>query len=70
MSLFSFGIDPLLVLLERVLQGILIASTPVFGPSLKHAPPPSPIELRYKVIGYADDKNPAITTMEEFKVQG
>ena len=32
MELFSFGIDPLLVLLERVLQGILICSTPVHGP--------------------------------------
>ena len=68
MELFSFGIDPLLVLLERVLKGILIASSPVSGPSLQYAPPLPPVELRYKVIGFADDTKPAITTMEEFQV--
>ena len=61
MELFSFGIDPLLVLLERVLQGILICSVPVLGPRLEH-------ELRYKVIGYADDSKPAITSMAEFSL--
>jgi hypothetical protein len=66
MELFSFGIDPLLILLERILQAILICSLPVFGPKLQNCPPPSPIELRYKVIGYADDSKPAISTMEEF----
>ena len=66
MEIFSFGIDPLLILLERTLQGILIASTPVLGPSLQHAQPLPPLELRYKVIGYADDSKPAITTMAEF----
>ena len=38
MELFSFGIDPLLVLLERVLQGILIAAAPVHGPTLQCEP--------------------------------
>ena len=38
MELFSFGIDPLLYLLERTLIGIRIASLPVLGPSLQHAP--------------------------------
>ena len=68
MELFSFGIDPLLVLLERVLKGILISSIPVSGPKLQHGPPLPPVELRYKVIGYADDSKPAITSMEEFTV--
>ena len=68
MELFSFGIDPLLVLLERVLQGILIYSTPVHGPRQQHGPPPAPVELRYKVIGYADDSKPAITSLEEFSL--
>ena len=68
MELFSFGIDPLLVLLERTLKGILISSVPVLGPSPQYGPPPSPIELRYKVIGYADDSKPAITTMAEFQL--
>ena len=66
MELFKFGIDPLLCLLERVLRGILICSTPTAGPRLRHGPPPPPVELRYKVIGYADDSKPAITSMEEF----
>ena len=66
MELFSFGIDPLLVLLERVLQGILIAAAPVHGPTLQCEPPLPPLELRYKVIGYADDAKPAITSIEEF----
>ena len=68
MELFSFGIDPLLYLLERTLIGIRIASLPVLGPSLQHAPSLPPLEQRYKVIGYADDVKPAITTMEEFSL--
>jgi hypothetical protein len=39
MELFCFGIDPLLHRLDRLLQGILIASVPVQGPSLKGMPP-------------------------------
>ena len=61
---FCFGIDPLLVYLEK---GILIHSLPVSGPALpdqpKHLPP---LELRCKVQGYSDDCKPAITTMSEF----
>ena len=68
MELFSFGIDPLLLLLERVLKGILICSTPVLGPTPPDCPPLPPLELRYKVIGYADDSKHAITTMEEFTI--
>ena len=66
MELFCFGIDPLIHLLDRVLQGILIASVPVQGPQLKGQPRLSNIEQRYKLIGYADDNKPAITTMQEF----
>ena len=42
MELFSFGINPLLVLLKRTLKGILICSTPVLCPSPQHGPPLSP----------------------------
>ena len=66
MELFCFGIDPLLSCLERVLQGILIASVPVQGPRLQQGETLPPVEQRYKLIGYADDVKPAITTMEEF----
>ena len=62
--LFIYGIDPLLIYLENRFQGILILSTP----SNFLAPPLCPFEERYKVIGYADDVKPAITTMEEFKL--
>ena len=51
-----------------MLKGILICSIPVSGPKLLHGPPLPPVELRYKVIGYADDSKPAITSMEEFTV--
>ena len=68
MHFFSYGIDPLLSYLERRLQGILISSLPVQGPApvgLLFLPP---AEERYKVIGYADDVKPAITSMAEFLV--
>ena len=68
MELFCFGIDPLLHRLDRLLQGILIASVPVQGPPLQSMPPLPKHEQRYKLIGYADDNKPAITTMEEFTI--
>ena len=68
MELFCFGIDPLIHRLDRVLQGILIASVPVQGPPLQGMPPLPKLEQRYKLIGYADDNKPAITTMEEFSI--
>ena len=66
MHLFSYGIDPLLLYLDKRLRGILISSTPVQGPLPFLSPPLHPHEERYRVIGYADDVKPAITTMEEF----
>ena len=68
MDLFSFGIDPLLSYLEKRLTGILITSLPVLGPVLPGLPPLDKLEERYKVIGYADDVKPAITSMEEFSL--
>ena len=50
MELFCFGIDPLLLRLERVLQGILIASVPVQGPTLQGMPPLPKLEQRYKLL--------------------
>ena len=66
MHLFSYGIDPLLIYLEKRLCGILISSSPVQGPTKFLSPPLHPFEERYRVIGYADDVKPAITSMEEF----
>jgi hypothetical protein len=63
MELFCFGIDPLLHRLDRVLQGILIASVPVHGPPTQGMPRLPNLEQRYKLIGYADYNKPAITTM-------
>ena len=68
MHLFSYGIDPLLCYLEKRLRGILISSLPVQGPVLQGEPSLQPSEERYKVIGYADDVKPAITSMDEFKL--
>ena len=64
---FCFGIDRLLVYLERRLRGILIHSLPVHGPAQPGEPVLlPPIETRYKVLGYLDDCKPAITSMDEF----
>ena len=68
MDLFSFGIDPLLIYLEKRLHGILVSSIPVQGPVSFLSPPLRPFEQRFKVLGYADDVKPAITTMEEFRL--
>ena len=68
MHLFSFGIDPILIYLEKRLRGILITSLPVHGPVLAGCLPLEAMEERFKVIGYADDVKPAITCMEEFKI--
>lgn len=66
MHLFSYGIDPLLIYLEKRLKGILISSLSVQGPFLPNSLPLAPYEERYKVIGYADDVKPAVTFMSEF----
>ena len=64
---FAYGIDPLLDYLEKRLTGILIHALPLHGPSpVGAASPLPPLEVRYKVVGYADDMKPAITSMQEF----
>ena len=68
MHLFCYGIDPLITYLEKRLKGILISSTPIQGPLKFLSPPLRAYEERYKLIGYADDIKPAITSMEEFLV--
>ena len=64
---FCYGIDPLIVYLEKRLQGILVHSLPVQGPAL-HGQVLPPKETRYKIQGYLDDCKPAITTMAEFQL--
>ena len=58
----------LLVFLEKRLKGILITALPVLGPVQEGHHQLLPLEERYKLIGYADDVKPAITTMQEFSV--
>ena len=66
MHWFAYGIDPLLAYLTKRLQGIPIFSLPVSGPALQHSVPLPPMVEKYKVVGYADDIKPGITSMEEF----
>ena len=68
MFFFAYGIDPLITYLERRLTGILICSLPVLGPVSEESQskPLPPMEERYRVVSYADDLKPAITSMEEF----
>ena len=67
MHWFAYGIDPLIDYLDKRLKGILIHSVPIQGltPAGAAGPLP-PLEERYKVVGYADDLKPAITSMQEF----
>ena len=55
MGWFAVGIDPLLRLLERKLQGILICSLPALGPAEQDQPRLPRIEERYTLYGLADD---------------
>ena len=68
MGWFSLGIDPLLLLLERKLQGISICSVPAAGPLDQHQARLPPVEEVYKVYGLADDIKASVTTMSEFSV--
>ena len=70
MFFFAYGIDPLIIYLEKRLAGILVCSIPVLGPTIEAARPRTlpPLEERYKVISYADDLKPAVTCMEEFSL--
>ena len=68
---FAVGIDPLLVFLERRLKGIPLISLPVLGPVTETAsqavsPCLPPLEQSYKIVAYADDVKPSITSMQEF----
>ena len=65
---FGVGIDPLLIYLDRRLKGIQISSLPILGPTQEHSLSPvlPPLTQHYKVVAYADDVKPAITSMHEF----
>ena len=70
MTFFAYGIDPLISYLDKRLTGILITSLPVQGPLLSNSSLEqlAPVEERYRVISYADDLKPAVTSMEEFSL--
>ena len=65
---FGIGIDPLLVYLEKRLAGIPMISLPVSGPVTDGSSQGTlpPLQQSYKVVAYADDVKPSITSMEEF----
>ena len=68
MGWFAVGIDPLLRLLERKLQGILICSLQVLGPAEQDQPRLPKVEERYTVYGLADDVKANVSCMAEFAV--
>ena len=65
---FAVGIDPLLFYLDKRLSGIPLTSLPVSGPTgeKSNSPVLPPMMQLYKVIAYADDVKPGITSMQEF----
>ena len=67
---FGTGIDPLLLYLEKRLMGIPITSLPLLGPTSEDDPSPTlaPLVQKFKLVAYADDVKPAITSMSEFQL--
>ena len=67
---FATGIDPLLNYLEKRLQGIPITSLPVHGPvpDGDHRRVIDPLQQHFKLMAYADDVKPAISSMSEFSL--
>ena len=65
---FAIGIDLLLVYLEKRLAGIPITSLPVSGPCPENSACQvmPPVQQSYKLVAYADDVKPSITSMQEF----
>ena len=65
---FAVGIDPLLRYLHKRLSGIPIHSLPVYGPVEESSKGQqlNSLEQRYRLIAYADDVKPSITSMAEF----
>ena len=65
---FAIGIDRLLIYLEKRLTGIPITPLPASGPfqdsALDHNLPP--VQQMYKLVAYADDVKPSISSMQEF----
>ena len=62
MFFFAFGIDPLIVYLEKKQPSFMISSLPLLGPA--HHVLSAPEEC-YNVVSYAYDLKSAITTMHE-----
>ena len=69
MDWFAYGIEPLLIYLEKRLSGIPIASLPVLGPvEESDTAPLPPLTEKCKLMAYCDDLKPAICTIEEFVI--
>ena len=67
---FATGIDPLLVYLDKRLEGIPITSLPVHGPVQEgdHHAVLQPLQQRFKLMAYADDVKPDISSTSEFNL--
>ena len=65
---FAIGIDPLLHFLHKRLSGIPIYSLPIHGPVEESSTVQqlNSLEQHYKLIAYADDVKPCITSMAAF----
>lgn len=68
MIFFGIGIDPLLRYLERRLCGIDIWSIPRHGPTIQSCISSTlpPMKQKYRLISYADDVKPSISSISEF----
>ena len=66
--LYNYGVDPLLIRLNRRLQGYVYHKLPTAGPSHPLFGPPRPVEARLKALGFVDDVKGVIASVKEFEV--
>ena len=60
---FAYAIDPLIIFLDNKLKSIPLYSIPLHDPAPEGLQSPlPPLEQRYRVVRYADDLKPAVTT--------
>ena len=60
---FAYAIDPLIIFLDNKLKSIPLYSIPLHDPAPEGLQSPLPhLEQRYRVVRYADDLKPSVTT--------
>ena len=67
-TLYCYSVDPLLMYLDKRLQGITIHKQKTYGPRHPKLGLPKPIESKFKLAGYIDDIKTSICNIQEFHI--